>query len=280
MRMVASRRVKRPEATVHTLDADMIVLFRRALQAGDIVVHYQPQVRLLDGSVQGFEALSRWRQPDGSYRSAGAFAEVLRDGEAVATLGRRVLDTVADLLARQMRGDAGVRPIAINAGAAEIADPEYAERAVSAFESRGVPLDLLEIEVTEAALLGDDSAQSRATLERLRQAGARIALDDFGTGYGALSVLQGFPIDRIKIDRSLVADMTGSSQNAAMVEGVVALARAMGLAVIAEGVETEAQLAALSRMGCDCAQGFLFSEAVSEDAAAAYLKRSGASIPL
>lgn len=242
------------------------VAVRRGLDRNAFVPYYQPKTCLRTGAIVGFEALVRRREEDGTVVGPAAFAAALSDPDLAPRIGRTMLEAVA----RDMRAwlDRGlpVGRVAVNLSAAEFADRSLAERVFETASRAGLPLDRLEIEVTETVLLGSADDTAALTLERLHRAGIAIALDDFGTGFASLSHLRLYPVDHIKIDRSFVARMSQDPGDAAIVRSVVDLGRHLGLKVTAEGVETREQEEALRAAGCDFAQGFLYAPAVAPEA--------------
>jgi EAL domain-containing protein (putative c-di-GMP-specific phosphodiesterase class I) len=156
--------------------------------------------------------------------------------------------------------------VAVNFSPRQLSHPSAVEMVVETLEQTGLAADLLCVEITESALVGD-AASTLSTLHRLKELGVRLALDDFGTGYSSLTYVRRFPIDTLKIDRSFIDGIVGSSEDEAIVTAVLSMGKALGVHVVAEGVETEEQAARLRTLGCKLAQGYLFSRPVSPDAA-------------
>jgi len=245
---------------------------RGAVERREFMLHYQPSVELRSGRIAGFEALLRWNRPGVGPVSPADFMPVLEDTGLIREVGEWVIDEVArQLAAWEAVGHAGLH-VAINVSAVQLGPaPPHADRAdavpslvehVRACLARH-PLRTawIELEVTESVLMTDPEF-ARATLERLRAVVGRVHVDDFGTGYSSLAYLKRLPIDSLKIDRVFVQDLPGDAEDASIVRAVIGLAHSLGLDVIAEGIETEAQRRFLVEAGCDHGQGYLFSRAV------------------
>lgn len=237
-----------------------------AIKRGDIRVQFQPQVRIADGRVTGAEALARWDHPLlGPIDADQLFAAA--DG---AGLARDLSDHVQQLaLARAAAWPPtlGGIDLSLNVTAADIADADFAPTLLRRIAAGGFVPDRLCVEVTESAPIADLAAAAVA-LQVLRDHGVRIAIDDVGTGHAGFAWLKALPFDRLKIDKSLVEDVDQSRRGRALIRGIVALARAMALDVVAEGVETEAQRDILTAEGCGWYQGFLCAGALDTAALA------------
>ena len=259
---------KRNRLMVYTRAMDAALAHRRdieralleALLTGEgLSCHYQPMIRAADGKVVGLEALARWRHPTLGVVSPVQFIAVAEETGLIGRLGEWVLRTAC---ARVAKMDDIF--IAVNVSAVQLRDEHFADMVLrTLFETRLSP-KRLELEITETAIVNADGAAVQL-LKRLRRAGVRISLDDFGTGYSSLTLLKDLAVDKVKIDRSFVQNATFAGDSAAIVRAVSNLGAALGLCVVAEGVETEQQRAFLSDAGCDELQGFLFSPAVAED---------------
>jgi diguanylate cyclase (GGDEF)-like protein/PAS domain S-box-containing protein len=240
----------------------MLSQARGALDHGWIRPFYQPKIALATGRAAGFEALLRWRDPKTGLKLPATIACAFDDTELAGLIGEAMVLAVLD----DMRGwiDAGVAfgKIAINASAAEFREPGFADRLLARMAAFDVPPAMLELEITETAFLDNCAANVLVALETLRAAGMTIALDDFGTGFSSLSHLRNFPVDAIKIDRSFVAGLADSAEDRAIIEAVLRLGEALGMATVAEGVESQAQADYLQAHGCTLAQGFLFAPAL------------------
>ena len=227
---------------------------REALAAGDqLKVIFQPIYFALTGKISGVEALLRWNHPQHGFVSPGNFISIAEESGLIHEIGDFVLRE-ACLAGKRWP----VRRIAVNVSAIQFRSSDFAAKVLGVIQETGLDPSRLELEITESVLL--DSAQVvEPTFSALRAAGIRIALDDFGTGYSSLTYLQKFPVDKIKIDRSFVHSLDLEGASDAIVQAIVSLARAMNVAVTAEGVETETQRHALQGIGCDELQGFLLS---------------------
>ncbi|WP_395137465.1 EAL domain-containing protein [Schlegelella aquatica] len=237
---------------------------RQGLPRGDFSLHYQPQVDLKTGAVVGAEALLRWRDEELGQVPPGRFIPVAEESGFIVTLGEWVLTQAVGQAARWHR--AGRRwVVSINVSALQFQQPDFLERVASALAVSGLPADLLELELTESILV-HDLDETLARLKALAKLGVRMAIDDFGTGYSSLGYLKRFPIRKLKIDRSFVNGLPSDESDVGIVRAIVHLARALGLKVIAEGVETQAQRQFLLEAGVDEFQGFLYSPAVPAEA--------------
>ena len=238
------------------------VELRHALQHGEFTAHYQPIFRLDGGEVVGHEALLRWNHPRRGLLPPDDFVRVAHDCGLLEAIDWQMYGMVCE---RMVQPDAGSGFVTINVSPLHLRHADFDRRLLQQLARSGLPPGRLLIELTEGALL-DDPVLVRETLERLRDAGVQAALDDFGTGYSSLSYLHSLPLGRLKIDQVFVreldsADATGANT---VVVAILALARALGIGVIAEGIETEAQRAALLAMGCEFGQGFLRGRPTSE----------------
>ncbi|MDR7115647.1 EAL domain-containing protein [Caulobacter sp. BE254] len=244
---------------------------RAAITAKEFVLYYQPVVDLASNSVSGFEALMRWDHPEQGVLTPDRFMAAFEDQDLSLKLGDLAFETAL----KQMRDwlDAGVEfgRVAVNISAAQFRSGRLAEEVQDRLKRWNVPCDRLTIEVTENVYMGWGSDMVSDTVRQLHQAGVMIALDDFGTGYASLANLRQFPIDRLKIDKSFVQN----AEDAAIVKAVVTLGSSMGMKVIAEGVEDQAQLDALADYGCDQIQGYHFSRPMPAALVPGYLKGFG-----
>ncbi len=233
---------------------------RRALKDGNgIEVFYQPLYSAQDRQVTGVEALARWRHPERGWIAPAVFIPVAEDAGLIEKLGEFVLRKACQTAAAWP-----IDKIAVNASAIELRNPLYAVKVANVLLSCGMNPRQLEIEVTESTLT-DEAGACETNIKALRELGVRIALDDFGTGFSSMSRLQKLDVDRIKIDRSFVQGFGQSGSDEAIVQAIVALAKATGLKTTAEGVETLEQGEYLKQIGCDDIQGFLMSKPVAED---------------
>lgn len=230
----------------------------RAVQTGEFVLFYQPQIRLADGALVGAEALIRWRHPQRGLLSPAAFLPALEQGPLAATTGEWILDEACAQAARWRRAGLTDFRMGVNLFGAQFRVGDLAANVMASLQRHGLPSHALELEITENIVLDHDDLVLQS-LRRLRDQGVGVAFDDFGTGFASLSLLKRYPLSRIKIDRSFVQGMLESAQDRAVINAVLDMARAFSLETIAEGVETPAQCAALIEAGCTQGQGYLFA---------------------
>jgi diguanylate cyclase (GGDEF)-like protein/PAS domain S-box-containing protein len=232
---------------------------RRGLERGEFIVYYQPQVDIRSGQVVGVEALVRWQHPKQGLVLPAEFIPVAEETGLIVPLGEWVLRTACvQNKAWQQDGLPPVR-VAVNLSARQFQQRGLTDTVAQVLRETGLSPRLLQLEITEGIAVQDVDF-TIATLRRLRAMGIQIAIDDFGTGYSSLSYLKRFPIDAVKIDRSFVRDLTVNPNDAAIATTIITMAHNLKLSVIAEGVETEEQLAFLDQQQCDEMQGFLFSK--------------------
>ncbi|UXH78069.1 putative bifunctional diguanylate cyclase/phosphodiesterase [Roseateles amylovorans] len=233
---------------------------RQALQEHEFRLHFQPQIDIDSGQLIGAEALIRWRDPLRGEVSPAEFIPVAEESGFIIAIGQWVLQQAVAQAAQWLQ--LGLRvPVAVNVSALQFQQAQFVEGVAQALREVGLPAELLELELTESVLLRDaDDALHR--MQELAELGVLIAIDDFGTGYSNLGYLKRFPIQRLKVDRSFVRGLPDDASDAGIVNAIVQMGRALNLKVIAEGVETEAQRAFLSRCGCHEYQGFLCAPAL------------------
>ena len=230
---------------------------RRALGADEFELHYQPTVNLSSGEITGFEALLRWRHPDRGMVPPATFIPLAEENGFIVPLGEWVIQQACATAARWPEHTR----IAVNLSPAQFRSSGLMAVILRALAASGLAANRLELEITETSLLQDTDA-TLAILHRLRGLGVRIALDDFGRGFSSLSYLQSFPFDRIKIDRSFINDIVDGVGSRSIVRAVIGLAKGMGMATTAEGVESQVQVDVLRLEGCTEMQGFLVSQAL------------------
>jgi diguanylate cyclase (GGDEF)-like protein/PAS domain S-box-containing protein len=233
---------------------------RRALEHGDLLLHYQPKVSLQTGAVTGVEALLRWHDAEFGEVSPVQLIPIAEETGLIAPIGRWVLRT-ACAQAKAWVEQGLALEVAVNLSPRQFRRKDLASTVAAALADTGLPAELLELEITESAAMAHPE-QAIVMLDELRRLGVRLTLDDFGTGYSSLNYLKRFPLDRLKIDRSFVKDVGSDSHDEAIIQATVALARTMKLSITAEGVETEIQRNFLAAAGCDDYQGSLFSAAL------------------
>ena len=231
---------------------------RLALERDEFRLHYQPQLDLRTRKVIGFEALMRWER-DGELVPPFQFIPTLEESGLIVPVGEWVIRTACEQVrAWQAEGLPPFR-VSVNLSARQFRDQGLARLITRTLRETGVPAELLEVELTESLVM-EETDNTIAILAELKQAGVRISIDDFGTGYSSLAYLKRFPLDAIKVDRAFVNDVPGDPNGCAIAEAIIGLAHSLNLVAIAEGVETEEQLAFLTERGCDGCQGFLFSK--------------------
>ena len=256
--------------------AVMVELARCAIRDDKVVPYYQPKLELATRRLIGFEALLRWRRPNGRIASPSALEAAFEDLEVAAQLSDRMIERVIADMRRWLDRGVAFEHVAINASAAELRRDNFAERLLESLQRADVPTHCIQLEVTETVFLGRGAEYVHRALALLSARGVKIALDDFGTGYASLRHLKQFPVDIIKVDQSFVRDMNHDPGDEAIVRAVVNLGRSLGIKVVAEGIETEAQSARLIELRCDFGQGFLFSRAVAAPRVPALAARWGA----
>jgi diguanylate cyclase (GGDEF)-like protein/PAS domain S-box-containing protein len=253
----ATHRLYDPEMSRRALEAfELESQLTRAIERGEFVLHYQPQVRAADGALLGCEALIRWRHPARGLIEPDHFIPLAEEQRLIVPIGHWVLRE-ATRAARRWKDLGRALPVSVNLSLLQLRDPGFVDSVAAALAEAGIAGALLEVEITERMLM-DDLDAVRERLQAVRAMGVRVAIDDFGTGYSSLGHLSQLPIDRIKIDRSFVHGVPAHSGNAAIVRAIVMLAASLKREVIAEGVETEAQRAFLVGLGCQQLQGQLF----------------------
>lgn len=246
---------------------------QEALGNGQIVPFYQPKVDLRTGRVVGFEALARWHHPVRGLLTPSSFLSALDDPEIAITFG----ETIVRQVVRDIRGwlDQGIDcgRVAINLSTAQFSWIGLAKRFFDIVHAAGVPNERLEVEITETVFLGRSTPHVAMALRQFHERGVRVALDDFGTGYASLVHLRQFPIDEIKIDQSFIRDLERDADSTAIVVALIELGKSLGMAVVAEGIETAEQEAILREKGCTHGQGHLFAAPMPAEKVRSYLEQ-------
>jgi len=267
---VAMARAAEAEAGIEVFDVEMRaqveerrtleLKLRRGLERGEFGLAYQPIVELADGSLLGFEALARWVDAPTPGMGPAQFIPVAEDSGLIGALGAELLGQACGQLAhwQQLRPDVFV---SVNISARQLAEPDLPERVARALSAAGADPSGLHLEITETVLL-DDVDAAVESLQRLKLTGVRLCLDDFGTGYSSLTYLCRLPVDVVKIDRSFVAGLGISDRDSSVVAAIIGMAGTLGHDLVAEGVETTAQAGRLRALGCEMAQGYLYSRPV------------------
>jgi len=247
-----------PGLSMYSLDRlSLETDLRNAIEGNEFVLHYQPQVSLATGRTIGVEALIRWRHPKRGLVSPAQFIEIAEESGLIVRIGEWVLREACRQL-REWR-DAGLPPLrmAVNVSSLQFQQENFCHTVRTIIEEAGIDPALIELELTESIVM-HHAASVLGTLERLKKVGVMLAIDDFGTGFSSLSYLRRFPIDRLKIDQSFVRDIERMPVNESIVRAIAALAQSLSLEIVAEGTETEAELAVLKTCHCDEAQGYHF----------------------
>jgi len=236
---------------------------RQGLAHGEFVLYYQPVFSLAHGGLAGVEALVRWQHPEWGRVEPARFIPVAEDSGLIVPLGDWILAEACSAAQRWNRQGALALPVMVNVSALQLRRPGFDERVAAVLQQTGLPANLLEIELTETTVM-QETLTGSAMLGRLSEEGVRLAIDDFGTGYSSLAYLRQLDATRLKVDRSFVADMVEDAEARAIVTSMMGLARALGLNVTAEGVETGAQLELLRTLGCDDVQGYYCARPMPE----------------
>ncbi|MCD4688923.1 MAG: EAL domain-containing protein [Desulfuromonadaceae bacterium] len=248
---------------------------RKALDNQEMALYYQPQVEMSSGKLIGMEALIRWHHPQLGIIPPLKFIPMAEDTGLIIPIGKWVLGTACRQT--QQWQEAGYPPckVAVNISPKQFRHSDLVETVAAALKDSGLDPQFLELEITESVLM-EDMEQSIATMEKLKAMGITLAIDDFGTGYSSLSCLSKFPLSKLKIDKSFVQNIAELSENNAIAEGIIALAKALHLEVIAEGIEGERQIDFLQSKGCKQGQGYYFSRPMPADAFEQFLARESA----
>src|SRR5258707_2735619 len=232
---------------------------RKGLERDELEVHYQPFYSLDQQHIVGAEALVRWRHPTNGLISPMRFIPMAEETGLILPLGRYVLDKACQQVGSiRDRLDVDL-PISVNLSPRQFAESGLLSQVAAALDATGLPSELLMFEITETMVM-EDLSGAREVMKKLNRLGVRLAIDDFGTGHSSLAYLKQFPVHEVKVDRMFVQGVADSPVDSAIVRAVIDLANAMGIAAVAEGGETENQVAGLKMLGCQVAQGFYFSE--------------------
>ena len=231
---------------------------RKAVENGEFVLHYQPKARVDGGRIAGLEALLRWQRPGHGLVAPKDFIPLLEETGLIVRLGSWVVAEVCRQIGLWMRSPIGPVPVSVNISGRQFVEGDLQRDVTKGLADNGIPAELLELELTESSLMGN-TERTIASMQSLKKLGVHISIDDFGTGYSSLAYLRRFPLDILKIDIAFIRDVTSNPDDAAIVLAIIRMAHSLKLDVIAEGVETVAQLAYLRRHGCDLVQGSCFS---------------------
>lgn len=245
---------------------------RKAIQNNELIVYYQPKINFSDQRIYGFEALIRWNHPEKGIIPPGLFIPLAEQTSLISDIGRLVIQQTAKQIRQWNNLGFNHICVSVNVVAQQLRRGQLLDDLDQAIADNQISGASLELEITESSLI-ENSEAVKNLLNEIKQRQIHIALDDFGTGYSSLSYLADFPIDTLKIDRSFVSKI-GENKQEAIVSAMVAMGKAMGMTVVAEGIETEEQLAYLRDLDCDIAQGYLFSKPLPEQEATAYLTQN------
>ncbi len=244
---------------------------RRALERDQFSLDYQPKVDMASGRISGVEALLRWSHPELGKVSPGQFIPLAEEIGLIVPIGRWVLKEACAQNMAWQRGGLEAVTMAVNLSPRQFGDPHLLDDIDEALAASGMPPELLQLEVTESMVMRNVTRAVRV-LDAIQYRGIRLAIDDFGTGYSSMSLMKQFPIDTIKIDRSFVRDLPDDSEDVAIAQAIISMGKALGMTIVAEGVETSEQREFLRAHACDEMQGFLFSRPLPPRDLAALLK--------
>lgn len=248
----------------------------RATEHDELVVHFQPELEVATGEIVKFEALVRWEHPTRGLLLPDAFIPIAEESELVFAIDALVLKAACEQVSQWSEAHGGrALGVSVNLSPQSLRRPGAVERIVQTLVETGLPPNALQLEITERTALTDD-VRTLDALRELRRSGVRVAIDDFGIGYSALSYLQRFPVDVVKLDRAFIAELDGTGVGRAIVEAMIRMAHAIGLWVTAEGVERPEQLEILRTLGCDGAQGFHLGQVLDAGSAAGLLGETAA----
>jgi EAL domain-containing protein (putative c-di-GMP-specific phosphodiesterase class I) len=234
---------------------------REAIDAGQLMLQYQPQVAMDSGAVVGVEALVRWRHPRRGLVPPDDFIPLAEQAGLIGRVTSWVLDTALEECSR-WQAQGRELALSVNVSVRDLHDPAFPSMVERLLAKHQVPAELLTIEITENSLMADVK-RAGALLCTLRRRGVRLSVDDFGTGYSSLAYLKGLPLDELKLDRSFIRELVDTSTDRAIVRATIALGHDLGLKVVAEGVEDTATIELLRSLGCDLVQGYAISRPLS-----------------
>ena len=259
-------------------DLQMLNLLSQAIAQDELVLHYQPKIDALTGTITGAEALVRWNSKELGFVSPADFIPLAEETGLIVQIGEWVLKEACAQLKEWGKHLPSGFCMAVNLSPRQFADPDLVAKVIDAASSSAIPVARLELEITEGALMQHPSRATEA-LQKIRSLGTKVSIDDFGTGYSSLGYLKQLPIDALKVDRSFISGLPGDGADRAIVSAVIAIARELELRVTAEGVETVEQLATLRQLGCNEIQGYLFSHPLPAGEFSALLRDKGILAP-
>lgn len=244
----------------HAIDNQL----KRAIERNELRLYYQPQICLKTGTLVGYEALLRWFNPDLGQVPPSKFIPIAEEAGLIQSIGNWVLNTACNQARQWLSEGVDFHKIAVNVSGLQIQHGNFVGQVKQALKAAHLPAQYLEIELTESFIMQHDE-KAIMQLQELRELGLTVSIDDFGTGYSSLSYLKKLPVNKIKIDKSFVDDIPNDSESNAIAEAIIALAKVMNFTVIAEGIENKGQAHYLLKLGCEQAQGFLYSKPVPPD---------------
>jgi diguanylate cyclase (GGDEF)-like protein len=263
-----------PGVSMYSLDKFSLETdLRTALEDGEFILHYQPQVCLKTGVAIGVEALIRWQHPRRGLLSPGHFIEIAEESGLIVPIGEWALREACLQIRAWEEADLPALCMSVNVSALQFRQERFCRTVSSAIEAAGINPALLQLELTESMVM-QRAPSVQGILERLCQIGVKLAIDDFGTGFSSLSYLRHFPIDRLKIDQSFVRGIDHTPANESIVRAITALAKSLSLELVAEGIETSTELAVVRDCGCHLAQGYLFLRPVEASGLAGWLEEN------
>lgn len=251
---------------------------RKAIERNEFEIHLQPKLDLRSDRIAGAEALIRWRHPERGMVLPGDFIPLAEQGGLIVPIGEWVLQAACQESMTWLQAGLPPTPVAVNISGLHFRHRTLLSTVAKVLENTGLPPQLLELELTESILM-EDMAATLATLRSLKGMGLRLSIDDFGTGYSSLAYLKRFPLDALKVDRSFVKDMSAAADDTAIPSAIIAMAHSLKLEVVAEGVETQEQMAFLKERGCEYAQGYFIGRPMAPKQLTAMLERSARSAP-
>jgi EAL domain-containing protein (putative c-di-GMP-specific phosphodiesterase class I) len=251
---------------------------RKAIERNEFEIHLQPKLDLRSDRIAGAEALIRWRHPERGMVLPGDFIPLAEQGGMIVPVGEWVLQAACQQSMTWLQAGLPPTPVAVNISSLHFRHRTLLSTVARVLENTGLPPQLLELELTESILM-EDIAATLATLRSLKGMGLRLSIDDFGTGYSSLAYLKRFPLDALKVDRSFVKDMSAAADDTAIPSAIIAMAHSLKLEVVAEGVETQEQMAFLKERGCEYAQGYFIGRPMAAPQLTTILERSAKSAP-
>ena len=250
---------------------EVINNLHQALESNSFILHYQPKMEIKSGTISGLEALLRWNHPEQGMILPDKFIPIAEDSGMIVPIGEWVLEAVCNQINMWDQMKLKQKSVAINVSAVQLRKDDFADTVIDIIRKSNIDPKCLEFELTESSIMTDvDKAVEK--LRRLRDIGIKISIDDFGTGFSSLSQLRRFPIDRLKIDKSFISNITNSSDDLIIVSAIINMAKSLNLKITAEGVETKEQLKILTEHGCHEMQGFLYGKPMTEDMIRHYIK--------